>query len=744
MISPFFTEPERHEIKEQLDMLLQAANCSSDGKVKIRKAFDFANNAHMGVRRKMGEPYIFHPLAVAYIVAKEMNMDEYAVCAALLHDVVEDTECTIEEIDYSFGDRVAEMVQGLTKITGAFGIAQSKQAVNFKKILMTINTDVNTAMIKIADRLHNMRTLDPMSERKQFQIASETLILFAPLAERFGLYSIKTELEDLCLKYYEPEKYMEIKELIGKKELESENFIRDFEEPIEKKLNEAEIEFHISSRFKSVYSIWRKMQKKNIPFEEVYDLFAIRIVFKPKNGIPERTQCWAIYSLITEIYRAKLDRLRDWVGTPKANGYEALHCTLMGPKGLWIEVQIRTERMDEIAEKGIAVHRKYKETNIDEWLKKIRDSLTKYDVSAEEFVLDVIDTLVPEIYVYTPKGQELVLPKGATVLDFAYFIHTEIGNHAVAGKVNYKLVPLNHVLSSTDQVEIVTTKNQIPQKEWIDYAATQKAKALIKTALRSLIKEHSKKGKGIIDRKLTELGILPNSRTYRKLIEAYGQNNKEELFSNVGAGILDLEGFNKILRENTPKKWVQYLGIQFIQLGLNGITRKKPSEPSEPSQNSKIDTKQIYFLKENGNLEYHIAECCNPIPGDEIIAFIDDNAVSVTVHKKKCAKALHIAAQHAEKIVGAKWGSHKALSFLAVLEIRGIDRLGLLKDLTEVITMQLNVNIRKVNVASHDGIFEGYIELYVHDLDDLKNLIKKVQNIKGVEVVKRIENHTEI
>lgn len=724
------TNTEKKEIERHIEQLLDGVNCSEEGRVKIRKAFDFANNAHMGIRRKMGEPYIFHPLAVAFIVSREMNLDYEAICASLLHDVVEDTECSVSDIQYSFGDRVAEMVDGLTKIDGVFD--KSKQAVNFKKILMTINTDVSTIMIKIADRLHNMRTLDPMSERKQFQIASETLVFFAPLAERLGLYAIKTELEDLCLKYYEPEKYSEIKDRIGRKEIESESFIEKFEAPIVRRLKEAEIEFHISSRFKSVYSIWRKMQKKNIPFEEVFDLFAIRIVFKPKEGVPERTQCWAIYSLITEIYRSKLDRLRDWVGTPKANGYEALHCTLMASQGQWMEVQIRTERMDAVAEKGIAVHWKYKEKNLDELLQKIRDSITYTEETDEEaFVTDIIETFVPEIYVYTPKGKEVLMPKGATVLDFAYYIHSEIGNRAIAGKVNYKLVPLNHVLTTTDQVEIITTKTQKPQKEWLEYVTTIKAKNLIKTALKSEIKEHSKKGKEIIDQKLNETGIQPNARTYRKLIEAYRQNNKDELFSNVGAGLLDLVDFNKILRENTPKKWVQYLGVQ---LGIGGKPRRRQAQHS-----SKIDTKQIYLLKEDNNLLYKIAECCSPIPGDEIIAFIDDFSTSVMVHQKKCAVASRLAAQHAEKIVSAKWGSHKILSFLAVLAIRGIDRVGLLKDLTEIITTQLNVNIRKLELASHDGIFEGFIELYVHDLEDLKTLINKVQNIRGVEEVKRVE-----
>jgi GTP pyrophosphokinase len=591
-----------------------------------------------------------------------------------------------------------------------------------------------------------MRTLDAMSERKQFQIASETFYLFAPIADRLGFYKIKTELEDLSLKYYEPAAYKEIKEKIDKKEIESETFIHNFEAPIIAKLKEAEIEFVINSRFKSVYSIWRKMQNKNVSFEEVYDLFAIRIVFKPNNNLPERTQCWAIYSLITEIYRPKLERLRDWVGTPKANGYEALHCTLMGPEGVWVEVQIKTERMDDIAERGIAAHWKYKATGqskkeFDNWLQQVRENLMADEENAEAFVAKFkTNLLLPEIYVFTPKGEQRKLPKGATALDFAYDIHTHIGNHAIAAKVNYKLVPLNHTLKSTDQVEIITTRTQKPKKEWLDYVTTVKAKNLIRSALKSDVKEHSKKGKDIIDKKLAELGIQPSARTYRKLIEAYKQVNKDELFSNVGAGLLNLDNFNRVIRENTPQKWVQYWSMQ---LGLGGRSKIKDlrkiveERQQQNEKTGKINPKSTYLLGDE--LSYKIAECCKPIPGDEIIGFTDDSASIVTVHKRKCATAMKLAAQHAEKIVNAQWSAHKILSFLAILEIRGIDRLGILRDLTDIIADRLNVNIRKLNIESHDGIFEGFIELYVHDLEDLNILINAVQHIKGMDSVKRVE-----
>jgi GTP pyrophosphokinase len=703
----------------------------------------------MGVRRKAGEPYILHPLTVAMIVVKEIGLGEDAICAALLHDVVEDADYTVEDIRFSFGDKVAELVDGLTKIEGVFDKTQSKQAENFKKILLTLITDINVILIKLADRLHNMRTLDAMSERKQFQIASETFYLFAPLADRLGFYKIKTELEDLSLKYYEPAAYKEIKEKIDKKEIESETFIRNFEAPVIEKLKEAEIEFVINSRFKSVYSIWRKMQSKNVPFEEVYDLFAIRIVFKPNSNLPERTQCWAIYSLVTEIYRPKLERLRDWVGTPKANGYEALHCTLMGPGGVWVEVQIKTERMDDIAERGIAAHWKYKmsgqsKKELDNWLQQVRENLMTNEENAENFVSHFKTSLLqPEIYVFTPKGEQRKLPKGATALDFAYDIHSHIGNHAIAAKVNYKLVPLNHVLKTTDQVEIITTRTQKPKKEWIDFVTTVKAKNLIKTALKSEVKEHSKKGKEIIDTKLADLGIQPSARTYRKLIEAYKQTNKDELFSNVGAGLLSLDNFNKVIRENTPQKWVQYWSMQ---LGLGGRNKIKnlrklvEEKQQQTGKSEKINPKSTYFLKDD--LSYKIAECCKPIPGDEIIGFTDSSTSIVTVHKRKCETAIKLAAQHAEKIINAQWSVHKILSFLAVLEIRGIDRLGILRELTDIIADRLNVNIRKLNIESHDGIFEGYIELYVHDLEDLNLLISTVQQIKGMDSVKRVENRS--
>jgi GTP pyrophosphokinase len=739
MKSPIRTEEEKRRIKKQLDELIADMNCSEEGENLIRKAFEFANNAHDGVRRKSGELYIFHPLAVASIVVKIMELDENAVCAALLHDVVEDTNSTVSDIRFSFNPKIADLVEGLTKISVMVDRTGSKQAENFRKILLTLSTDETTILIKIADRLHNMRTLDSMTERKQFKIASETFFLYAPLAERLGFYEIKSELEDLSLKYREPAAYEDIRKKIEQKELEDESFIKTFVEPIGQKLKEAEVEYHVDSRFKSVYSIWNKIQNKHIPFEEIYDLFAIRIVFTPKKGLPERTQCWFIYSMITEIYRPKLDRLRDWVGTPKANGYEALHCTVMGTGGIWVEVQIRTERMNEIAEKGIAAHRKYKKDadlkdEFDNWMQQIRESFANSEENAEEFVDRFKNNLLySEIYVFTPKGEQLMLPKGATALDFAYAVHSEVGHHAAAAKVNSTFRPLSYVLKSADQVEIITVKTQKPKKEWLEYVFTPKARSLIKATLRSDIKDHGKKGKNVIDLKLEELGIQPGARTYNKLASAYGQHNTEELFSNVGAGLLELENFNKILRENTPTKIVRYLGI-----GLK--KKKKTSDTTNEQSSGKINPRQTYILAEDNKLSYKIAECCKPIPGDEIITFLDENTESsVIVHKKKCIVATQLAAKHGDRIVDAQWNVHKILSFLAVLEMRGIDRIGILKELTDIVATQLNVNTRKLNIESHDGIFEGYMELYVHDLDDLNILIEKVQTIKGMYHVQRAE-----
>lgn len=760
------TEKDKKLIQDAFDDLLESYNrFVNDDELKlIKKAFDVANEAHMGVRRHSGIPYILHPIAVAKIVTAEIGLGYKSICAALLHDVVEDADVTIENIRSLFGDKIAYLVDGLTKIEGVIEKENetTNQAENFKKMLLTLSDDVRVIIIKIADRLHNMRTLGAMPPNKQMKIANETLYLFAPLAHRLGFYSIKSELEDLSLRFIEPEAFAEITAKVEKAEGNNREFFERFSTPIVETLNNNGISFTITSRTKSTYSIWKKMQLKSIPFEEVYDLFAARIIFEPVEGIPERTQCWQIYSLITDIYRPKLDRIRDWVNTPKANGYEALHFTVMCD-GEWVEVQVRSRRMDEIAERGFAAHWKYKdekaqESELDKWLEQIREMLKDPEANAIEFLDHFkMNLFISEIIVFTPKGDAKTLPKGSTVLDFAYAIHTQVGNRAIGAKVNHKLVSLSQRLYSGDQIEILTAESQKPQREWLDYVTTARAKSIVKTALKAEVDNHFQKGKDIIESKLKELGIEPKARVFRKLIPAYKVNTKDELYSKVGAGLITLDNFEKVLKKNTPNKWVGYWGLEFIIKKITGSGAEKEDDDDDSSEdddeaiaakdngNKVIDRKKPYLLEEDvisKTLSYRIAQCCKPIPGDEVIGFVDKHN-NVIVHKKKCNVASRLAAQHGDSIVVAKWTTHKVLSFLARLDVRGIDRQGMLNDITKIITEKLDVNIRKLGIESHDGIFEGFVELYVHNTNDLNLLIEQLLKVKGIDSIKRIENLSE-
>lgn len=749
------TPEDKKLIQQAYDHLIASCNqrVEQEEFAIIRKAFDLANNAHKGIRRRSGEPYILHPIAVAEIVAKEIGLGYKSICAALLHDVVEDTETTVEDIRTLFGDKIAYLVDGLTKIEGIFSKETSDQAENFKRMILTLSDDARVIIIKLADRLHNMRTLDSMPAGKQMKIANETLYLFAPIANRLGFYIIKSELEDLSLRFLHPTEFEEISEKVKKAEGKNREFLQNFSQPIIERLKQSNpsLEFDLTSRTKSVYSIWRKMHLKNIPFEEVYDLFATRIIFKPTEGIPERTQCWQIYSLITEIYQPKLDRIRDWVNKPKPNGYEALHFTVMC-EGIWLEIQVRSERMNEIAERGIAAHWKYKdermqENDLDSWLKQIRKMLENPESNAIEFLDHFkMNLFTSEIIVYTPKGLAKTLPKRASVLDFAYAIHTEIGNKAIGAKVNHKLASLSQRLQTGDQVEILTAESQKPQREWLDFVVTTRARSTIKAYIKSEINDYFQKGKDLIDGKLKQLGIEPQARVFRKLIPAYGVTSKDELYSKVGAGLIELDNFEKVLKKNSPSKWVGYWGLEFI---LNKITGTKSEEPvvkysreyRQEREKKAVNTKETYLLEEDSltkTLSYKIADCCKPIPGDEVIGFVDEQN-NVVVHNKKCDVAGRLAAQHGETIVVAKWATHKVLSFLSRLKIRGIDRQGILNELAKIITEKLNVNIRKINVESHDGIFTGTIDLYVHSKDDLTNLIDRISEIKGIDSVKRVE-----
>lgn len=696
----------------------------------IRKAFFLAKEAHKGVLRRSGEPYILHPIAVAKIVVDEIGLGAKSVAAALLHDVVEDTEYTVEEIETIFGEKIAYMVDGLTKMAGVVNSDTSKQAAYFRKVLLTLSDDVRVILIKIADRLHNMRTMASMPRDKQIKISSETLYLFAPLAYRLGLYAIKTELEDLSLKYRYPEQYFEIADKLDATEHDRSEFIERFIAPIRQRLSESGIDCTITGRVKSIFSIWSKMQRKGITFEDIYDLFAIRIVFKPTELIPEKSQCWHIYSLITDIYPPKPDRIRDWVNFPKANGYEALHATVMGPDGIWAEVQIRSERMEEIAERGFAAHWKYKqehssEDEFDKWLKEVKNALKAPTDDAVEFLDNVRLTLyTSEIVVFTPKGEPRKMPQGATVLDFAYNIHTNLGNKAIGAKVNHKIESIYETLKNGDQIEIITSDNATPSLEWLDHVTTAKAKQSITTYLKRSRENNVERGIELFDRRMREFGIKPSARVFRKVLPAYECSNKDEFYSKLGSGIINLDSVDKVLRQNSMSKVLKFWDIQLTKPFKSG----KDGDTLLVGNNSN-DSNAPKFI---------IAEDCNPIPGDEIVGYRNPETNTIVVHKAGCEEVTRLASQHGENIVSSiKWSSYKAESYLAEVEIRGIDRIGILVDLSQVITVELGINIRELSIQSHDGIFEGKVRVYVKDTENLEALMKSVDSIKGIEKVKR-------
>lgn len=703
----------------------------------IRQAFVFAREAHRGVRRKSGEPYIIHPIAVAKIVVVEIGLGVKSVIASLLHDVVEDTDYTVDDIGHLFGEKVASMVDGLTKLAGVVGVdSSSLQAENFKKMLMTLSDDVRVIFIKIADRLHNMRTLGSMAQHKQMKIASETIYLFAPLAHRLGLYAIKSEFEDLSLKYRFPADYEQIKSRLDASEASRQEYIQKFNPPIIKKLDEAGIKYRISARVKSVYSVWKKMKSKQISFEEIYDLFAIRIVFESSDMIPEKAQCWHIYSLVTDVYKPKPDRIRDWVSIPKANGYEALHCTVMGPDGVWAEVQIRSTRMDEVAERGFAAHWKYKsngaafsqasEADLEPWLGQLREALNNPAEDAVEFLDNFkLNLQVSEIVVFTPNGESRIMPKGATVLDFAYDIHTKIGNSAMGAKVNYKLTPLNAQIHSGDQIEIITSSSISPKIDWLDKVITAKAKTGIKAFLKRETENSFRLGQEIFEAKMRSLGVKAQARVFNKILPVYECNNKEEFYSKVGVGIIKLDDLDKILKQNSATKLVKYWTLSVGK--LFGV---------DDSKNVKDHTEDNQ--QEQAVESYEIADCCSPIPGDQIIGLKESDGV-VYVHKKSCEVAVKESANHGERLMAVNWSSQKLMSYLAKIEIRGIDRMGILLDVSRVITGEMNVNIRSMSVQSHDGVFEGNILLYVKNHDDLKQVMSKLQSVRGIEKVVRAE-----
>lgn len=700
----------------------------------IKRAFFLAKEAHQGVRRRSGEPYLLHPIAVAKIVIEEIGLGVKSVVASLLHDVVEDTEYTVEDIERIFGPKIASMVDGLTKMSGVFNADTSEQAEYFRKVLLTLSDDVRVILIKIADRLHNMRTLGYMPKDKQIKITGETIYLFAPLAYRLGLFPIKSELEDLCMKYRFPEEYEEISRKLQDTESERQEYIDKFCAPIKQVLDKNNIKYEISGRIKSIYSIWTKMQRKQIPFEEIYDLFAIRIVFQALPFPSEKTQCWQIYSSITDLYAPKPDRLRDWISMPKANGYEALHSTVMGPDGVWVEVQIRTQRMEDIAERGFAAHWKYKHATLsqnddafDSWLKKIRDALNGPNENAVEFLDNFkLSLYTSEITVFTPKGEQRRLPFGATALDFAYDIHTKIGNKAIGAKINHKIEPITKQIQSGDQIEIITADNSKPKAEWLDIVTTTKAKQAITNFLKRERQNNIERGIAIFEEQLDKYGVTQSGRVLRKVLPAYECANKDEFYSKIGAGIINLDNLEKVLKSNSKSKI-----LKFWKLWRDTNDDDYPADDTDSAEN---DAKAGA-----DNDKFVIASCCNPLPGDNVVGFRDNATGKIIVHKSTCDELNRLASQFGKNIIKdqIKWSQHKAVSYLSTIELRGIDRMGLLLDISHIVSEDFSINIREVCIRSHDGIFEGNISVYVQDADSLNALMDKFRHVKGIETAKR-------
>lgn len=709
---------------------------------RITKAFNFANQAHAGVKRRSGEPYIMHPIAVARIVCREMGLGSTSICSALLHDVVEDTEYTVQDISDMFGPKIAQIVDGLTKISGGiFGEQASAQAENFRKLLLTMSDDIRVILIKIADRLHNMRTLGSMLPAKQFKIAGETLYLYAPLAHRLGLFTIKTELEDLSFKYEHPHEYEFIEQKLQATEENRNKLFEHFAVPVDKKLKEMGLHYEMKARVKSAYSIWNKMESKGITFEDIYDLYAVRIIFDPLPGVDEKNMCWDIYSAITDIYRIRPDRIRDWVSRPKANGYQALHLTVMGPDGQWVEIQIRSRRMDDIAEKGFAAHWKYKEhsveedTELDKWLQTITEILESPDPNALDF-LDTIklNLFTSEIFVFTPKGDIKTLPQGATALDFAYALHTNIGNKCIGAKVNHRLVPLSHPLASGDQVEILTSRSQEPQPEWLNFVTTAKARAKIDAVLKRARKDAAKLGEEKVIAAFKRSDMEASTSNLDKLCIYFGFSKREEFYYAVEKGDVVLpENIKKLLKEKTDNVLFKY-----VKQALGVGSKKQEEEKPEEKGKVKYDKSKPYILREEAfERNYVIAECCKPIPGDDALGFINDDG-NVVVHKRSCPIAMRLKSSFGERILNTEWSSHKNASFEATLEVKGIDSIGVLNTITRTIADDFNVNIMRLLIEAKDGVFEGKIKMKVHDVEDIQKMCVTLSKIKNIKSVGRV------
>lgn len=721
-----FTQQDYEVISRDYADLKEAARkrCQDESELEIiQKAFEFANEAHKGVRRRSGEPYILHPIAVAKIVVSNIGLGYKSIVAALLHDVVEDTDYTVDDLSNLFGDKVATLVDGLTKIKTVLdnedkAAQKSMQAENFKRILLTLNDDVRVVLIKLADRLHNCRTIEFMPEHKRDKILSETMFVFIPLAHRLGLYGVKSEMEDIWLRYKEPEAFNSITAKINRNINDKEKEIDEFIGPINIALKNAGISFEIKKRVKTPYSIWHKMNTKGVSFEQIYDLYAVRIIFDGSSADEtERDTCYHIFSVITSMYKYKSDRVRDWVNFPKSNGYEALHCTLMSHAGIWIEVQIRSKRMNEIAEKGIAAHWSYKkdgfagegQKEMDKWLVKVKEIISNPDINALE-LLDLVhnDLIQSEIIVFTPKGEQKSIEKGATALDFAYAIHSQIGCKAIAAKANMRLVPLTYILKTGDQVEIITAENEKPKKEWLQFVKTSRARRVILDQIKNERQTYIREGRKILEKRLAEIGRPLNDKVIRSLMEEYDvfDTKPEELYFQVGCGAVVLDDL-----ENKLKKYY-------------GINRESHFVISKPDQNHR----------------FILATCCTPILGENVVGFKNSDG-TITVHTRTCTNANNLAAKFGDKIVTVKWDMelNSGSNYLARISLKGTDRIGMMNDITRVTSQVMNINIRRINLGAEDGIFDGFIDLYVHHIDDLENLIAKLKNIEGLENVAKTE-----
>lgn len=697
----------------------------------IRKAFDVSLDAHKDMRRKSGEPYIFHPIAVARICAEEIGLGPVAICCALLHDTVEDTELTLDDIENMFGEKFRVIIDGLTKISGVFDLHTSQQAENFRKMILTLPDDVRVILIKLADRLHNMRTLDSMRKDKQLKIASETHFLYAPLAHRLGLYAIKTELEDLSLKYTEPEMFEQItNKLITTKDVRQ-RFIRKFTHPLKSELEKVGFNFKIKGRTKSVYSIWNKMKTKNISFEEVYDVFAIRIILESTVD-QEKADCWKVYSIVTDFYKPNPERLRDWISHPRQNGYESLHSTVMSPTGKWVEVQIRTKRMDEVAEKGLAAHWRYKSPSekdslLDGWINKIRELLENRDADALEFIDDFkLSLFADEIFVFTPKGELKRLPAKATALDFAFEIHSHVGAKCIGAKVNHKLVPLSHQLKSGDQVEIITSNKQKPKEDWLNYVVTSKAKSKIKSSLKEERKSQALHGKEILERKLRNMKVDFNENNLSELIKFYNFREHTEMYFQIAAGKVDLNKIKEIVVKGGQLKIASSISSS-IQNGLSNLVsrfRKKTEE---------------LVIGEDEGFDYKLAPCCNPIPGDDVFGFITIND-GVKIHRVNCPNARQLMANYAYRVIKASWRGQSSSSFLTGLIFNGIDDIGVVNNITKIISDHHHVNMKSISFDSSDGIFEGRVMVFVSDTAHLDELINQLILVEGINAIERIKH----